>query len=55
MPPINARADVSSRAKRLQFGLSLHLYPYAAYASSINVDSGELRTMKPDIAQVSFF
>ena len=38
-PPLNAHSDVSSRARGLNFGLSLHLHPYFVYASS--EDSGE--------------
>ena len=33
-PAINPHADVSSRARGLKFGLSLHLHPYFEYASS---------------------
>ena len=36
---IYKHVEVSSRARGLLFGLSLHLYPYFAYASS--EDSGE--------------
>ena len=28
MPPLNTDANVSSRARGLKFGLSLHLHPY---------------------------
>ena len=31
--PLNAHADVFSGAKGLNFGMSLHLYPYFGYAS----------------------
>ena len=34
MPLINAHADVCSKARCLDFGLNLHLYPYFMYASS---------------------
>ena len=34
MPLINAHAVVSSGARGLNFGLSLHLHPYFVYASS---------------------
>ena len=33
-PPINANADISSKARCFNFGLSLHLHPYFVYASS---------------------
>ena len=34
MPLINAIADVSSKARDLNFSLSLHLYPYFVHVSS---------------------
>ena len=33
-PPSNTHAYISSGAKGLNFGLSLHLHPYFVYASS---------------------
>ena len=33
-PPFNTRADISSRARGVKFGLSLHLHPYYVYGGS---------------------
>ena len=33
-PPLNAHADVSSRARGLNFGQRLYLHPYFVYTSS---------------------
>ena len=38
-PSLNALADLSSRARSLNFGLGFHLHPYLVYAS--NKGSGE--------------
>ena len=43
-PPINARADVSSETRGLNFGLSLHLQPCFVYAS--REGSGESAHMR---------
>ena len=37
-PHLNAHAEVSSGARGLNFDLSLHLYPYFAYASGEGSD-----------------
>ena len=42
-PPLNAHADISSTARYLCFGLSIHLHPYSVYAS--NVGSGKSAQM----------
>ena len=34
IPLINAIADISSKARDLNFGLNLHLYPYFVHVSS---------------------
>ena len=33
-PPLNVHADLSRRARGLNFGLSLHLHPFFAYITS---------------------
>ena len=39
-PPINAHVDISSRARGLNFGLSLHLHPYFVFAISEGCGEG---------------
>ena len=46
LPLINSRAEVSSGARGLTFGLSFHIHPFVVYASSEgSVESVHLRRL----------
>ena len=47
-PPINALADVSSGARSLNIGLSLHLYPNYVYMSRKALVSLQICTDSPE-------